>query len=158
MGSDAARVAGELEAALAEREPSLTWTTERYVGRTPVDVAGEASGGDPDGRIVLVELEWRRADPADNTVTMFRHLDEGALAGDVHVFQLFTRYYDLQSGGVSSKRENAAFVGDRVAETFDGVTYEAATLDVDPPKRGGGLPDGWRNAVAAAADRIADRL
>ena len=158
MGSDAERVASELEAALTERVPSLAWTTERYVGRTPVDVAGEGSGEGPGDRIVLVELEWRRADPADNTVTLFRHLADGALAGEVRVFQLFTRYYDLRSGGVSSKRENAAFVGDRVAETFDGVSYEAATLDVDPPKRGGELPDDWRDAVDAAADRIAERL
>jgi hypothetical protein len=36
------------------------------------------------------------------------------------------------------------------------VTYDSLTLDVDPPKRGGELPDGWRGAVEAAAGRIAD--
>lgn len=158
MGSDAERMASKLEAAMAARKPSLTWTTERYVGGTPVDVASEGNREGPGDQVVLVELEWRRADPANNTVKLFRHLDEGTFAGDVRVFQLFTRYYDLQSGGVSSKRENAAFVGDRVAKTFDEVTYEAVTLDVDPPKRGGELPDDWRGAVTAAADRIADRL
>ncbi|QLD89743.1 hypothetical protein HWV07_12175 [Natronomonas salina] len=156
MGSDAARVAGALEAALAARLPSLTWTTERYVGRTPVDVAGEGDG--EDAALTLVELEWRRADPADNTVTLFRHLDAGEIGGDVCVVQLFTRYYDLQSGGVASKRKNAEFVGDLAAETFADVGYHALTLDVDPPKRGGELPDDWRNAVGTAADRIANRL
>ena len=152
MGEAAERVTEALRAALEELSPSLVWTTERYVGRTPVDVAGE---GDP---LALVELEWRRADPADNTVKLFRHLHDGEITGRVRVFQLFTRYYDLQSGGVSSKRENAEFVGRRVAATFDDVTYDPMTLDLEPPKRGGELPDDWRAAVERAADSIADRL
>jgi hypothetical protein len=81
------------------------------VGRTPVDVAGE---GRP---LLLVELEWRRADPANDTVKLFRHLPEGGLDSQVRLVQLFTRCYDLRSDGVSSKRENAAFVGERVAAT-----------------------------------------
>jgi len=152
VGEFAEAVTAELEAELQRRAAALSWTTEYYVGRTPVD---EEVEGEP---LTLVELEWRRADPANNTVTLFRHLDAGEISEPVCVFQLFTRYYDLQSGGVSSKRKNAAFVGDRVAATFGGVTYEALTLDVDPPKRGGELPDGWRGAVEAAADAISDRL
>jgi hypothetical protein len=37
------------------------------------------------------------------------------------------------------------------------VTDDLLTLDVDPPKRGGELPDGWRGAIEAVAGRIADR-
>lgn len=149
MGTFADAAAERLRDDLAARLDSHAWTTERYVGRTPVDVAGD---GDP---LILVELEWRRADPANNTVTLFRHLADGAFDDrTVRLVQLFTRYYDLQPGGVSSKRENAAFVGERVATTVDGVSYAPLTLDVDPPKRGGDRPDGWEAAVERAADRI----
>jgi hypothetical protein len=152
VGRAAEAVAAELEAALAEQMPSLSWSTERYVGRTPVDVAGEGSS------LLLVELEWRRADPSNNAVKLFRHLESGEISGPVRVAQIFTRYYDLASGGISSKRENAEFVGRRVAATFEDVTYEPLTLDIDPPKRGDDLPDGWREPVETAANRIVDRL
>jgi hypothetical protein len=152
VGAFADDAAGRLRNALADRLESHAWTTEFYVGRTPVDVAGE---GRP---LLLVELEWRRADPANNTVKLFRHLPEGGLDGQVRLVQLFTRYYDLQSDGVSSKRENAAFVGERVAATVDGVAYVPLTLDIDPPKRGGERPDDWAAAMDRAADRIEARL
>ena len=125
------------------------------MGRTPVDVAGEC---DPDDPTVFIELEWRRADPADNAVKLFRHLDGTEAGSEVRVFQLFTRYYDLSSGGVSSKRENAEFVGDLAADTLERVTYHPLTLDVEPPKRGGELPDDWETAVESAADAVAGRL
>jgi hypothetical protein len=152
VGSHADRVTAELAAALAERRPDFTWTTEHYVGRTPVDVAGEGNGR------VFVEIEWRRADPANNTVKLFRHLSDSGVDGPVSVVQLFTRYYDLQSGGVSSKRANAEFVGERIASTFDHVSYEAAILDIDPPKRGGTLTEGWQKEVEEAADELVEEL
>ncbi|WP_336136545.1 hypothetical protein [Natronomonas amylolytica] len=149
MGEFADEVADNLRDALADRLDSHAWATERYIGRTPVDVVGE---GEP---LLLVELEWRRADPSNNTVKLFRHLVEDNFdGGEVHLVQLFSRYYDLQSGGVSSKRANAEFVGKRVPMTVDDVTYTPLTLAVDPPKRGGERPDGWREAVDWAAERI----
>lgn len=111
-----------------------------------------------DDPLVLVELEWRRADPSNNTVKLFRHLVEDDLAEEVRLVQLFTRYYELQSGGVSSKRANAEFVGERIAATVDGVAYAPLTLEVDPPKRGGERRDGWRAAIERAADRIEARV
>lgn len=152
VGSDAERVAAELADALAERRPDFTWTTEHYIGRTPVDVAGEGDGH------VFVEIEWRRADPANNTVKLFRYLSESDTDGPVSVLQLFTRYYDLRTDGVSSKRENAEFVGERIASTFDHVDYEATTLDIDPPKRGDDLPEGWRTVIEDTADGLAETL
>ncbi|WP_435145090.1 hypothetical protein [Halobaculum sp. P14] len=166
MGDAAVRVQTRIRERLADARPAVDWRTEYDVGGTPVDVAGvhgdgnrggdgdEDEGGD--SSLVLVELEWRRADPANNTVKLFRNLADGDLGGgdDVRIVQVFTRYYDLQRGGVSTKRRNATFVGDRVARTFPAVTYDAVTLDVDPPKRGGALPDGWR----AAVDRVVDAI
>jgi hypothetical protein len=152
VGEFADDIADRLRDALAERLPTHEWVTERYLGRTPVDVAG---AGAPE---LFVELEWRRADPADNTVKLFRHLAEGNTEGRVRVVQLFTGYYDLRSGGVSSKRENAEFVGRRIATTFESVEYTPLTLGIDPPKRGGDRPDEWRAEIENAADRIADRV
>jgi hypothetical protein len=143
----ATRVQRRLRASLADRNPQFQWSTEYRIGRRPVDVAGER-----ERELVLVELEWRRADPADNTATLFRHLASETLGAEViHVRQLFTTYYDLASGDVSSKRKNAEFVGDRVAAVFDHVDYEAVTLSLDPPKRGGDLPVDWTETVEATA-------
>ncbi|MDY7081800.1 MAG: hypothetical protein SXQ77_05190, partial [Halobacteria archaeon] len=76
---------------LAGELPVFDWRTEYYVGgtRTPVDVAGVGE------RLILIELEWRRADPADNTAKIFRHLSETQNQKRVEFFQLFTRYYQL---------------------------------------------------------------
>ena len=137
---------------LASAVPDLAWSTERSVAGTPVDVAG-----DGDGVLVAVELEWRRADPSDNAAKLFRHLAEGTVDADrVVVVHLFTRYYDLARGGVSAKRENAEFVGRVAARTLEGFSYHPVTVALDPPKRGGERPDGWREAVDEAAATVAE--
>lgn len=176
MGDAADRVRDRLRDGLVERLPGYRWTTEEAVGRTPVDVVGVAA--DPETgagqAVVLVELEWRRADPANNPVKLFRHAAEGRLAdlveddtstadGDVDrapdalCVQVFTEYYRT-SDGDSSKRENAEFAGRRLARVVDGLEYEGASLSLAPPKRGGELPSGWRETVDEATDRIAWRV
>jgi len=164
VGEFADAVQERLRERLAERRPSLDWQTEYRVGPTPVDVAGVDSGGAGESAtaktLALVELEWRRADPADNSAKLFRHLADGAL--DEHdrivVCQVFTGYYDLARGGVSSKRENAEFVGRMAAEAFDRVAYHPVNFDLDPPKRGGEWPDDWRGRADDCARRIDDLL
>lgn len=154
MGENAERVQTYLAERLSERVSEADWETEYRVGSTPVDVAGKLKD-----ELVLVELEWRRADPADNTAKIFRHASgESDDVGDVRVFQVFTRYYELSDGGVSSKRKNAEFVGETAAETLDGFEYTALTLGIVPPKRGGTLPDGWRSEVEGVAEEIDKRL
>jgi hypothetical protein len=154
MGEFATAVQERLRERLRERRPAYDWETEVYVAGTPVDLAGEQSG-----RRVLVELEWRRADPADNTAKLFRHLASGELdSREVLVVQVFSAYYDLASGGVSSKRENAEFVGTTAAEAFDRLTYRPLDLAIDPPKRGGEWPSDWKRAVDEIAGEIAELL
>lgn len=150
MGAHAERIAEALGDRLAIALPDFEWNTEHPVGGTPVDVAGH-----DDGITVVVEIEWRRADPSDNAAKLFRHLDEGLLEFDrVIIVQLFSRYYDLASGGPSSKRRNAEFVGGRAADAHDRLTYRSVGLDVVPPQRGRPLPDEWPAAVDAAAESI----
>lgn len=154
MGQFADDVQERLRDAMAERDPGRRWVTEHEIGGTPVDVAGL-----DDDRLVLVELEWRRADPADNTAKLFRHLDSGTIESDaILACQLFTGYYDLASGGVSSKRKNAEFVGRAAERALDGLSYHAVEIGIDPPKRGGERPDGWTAAIDDVADAILDRL
>jgi len=159
VGDDARQVQERLAAGLEAALPDAEWSVERRVGGTPVDVVGES----PE-RLVLVELEWRRADPANNTAKLFRHLaDDGALRGvldgrDAVVVQLFTSYYDLVSDGVSSKRKDATFVGAAAAEYLEDVVYWPVDLPIDPPKRGGELPANWESAVDTTVETIVDCL
>nr|WP_303648821.1 hypothetical protein [Haloarchaeobius litoreus] len=142
-------MAADLEAA----RPDLTWAVEHQIGSTPVDVAGVG-----EDVLVLVELEMRRADPANNTVTLLRSLEAGTLDEyeTVVVCQAFSAYYDLASGGVSTKRENAAFVGRLAEDAFDRVTFHAAEFPVEPPKRGADWPDDWTDALATTVDAVVD--
>ena len=162
---------------LAAATEGFEWHEEYAVGGTPVDVVGvpgsvageEDAGSDGDaGRsgtgsvLVAVELEVRRADPANNTVKLLRHLDAGALDrfDRVVVCQAFSNYYDLVSGGVSTKRENAAFVGRLAERADDRVAFHAVDLPVAPPKRGEDPPADWaagvEDAVAAIGRAIED--
>lgn len=154
MGRLADEVCARLRDRLAERLPDYDWTHERYVGGTPVDVVGVG-----DDRLVAVELEWRRADPADNTAKLFRHLaEETVVASRVDVVQVFTAYYDLASGGVSSKRTNAEFVGSAAATTLDGFEYHAVDLRVDPPRGGGAFDASWEEPLDEVVARIVDAV
>ncbi|UPW02297.1 hypothetical protein M0R88_07010 [Halorussus gelatinilyticus] len=151
MGEFADAVRDRLRDTLAERRPSLDWETECRVRRTPIDVVGTNAD-----RFVAVELEWRRADPANNTAKLFYYADEGAFGeyDDVLVCQLFSGYYDLQSGGVSSKREVAEFVGETAAESVEYVAFHPFRLPIDPPKRGGERPAEWRTRTDETAAEI----
>ena len=150
MGELATAVQTYFRERLAESCPSVTWETEYQVAGTPVDVAGFAGQ-----RRYLVELEWRRADPADNAAKLFRHLDAGEFDGEqVSVFQVFTGYYDLKRGGVSSKRKNAEFVGRVGEETVDTLSYTAVDFDLVPPKRGGTPPVDWETDADAVIESL----
>jgi hypothetical protein len=155
VGAFAEAVQERIRDHLQQKRPAYDWRTEHHVEGTPVDVAGVH-----DGHLVVVELEWRRADPADNTAKLFRHLAEGALSDRdrVDVFQAFTGYYDLQSGGVSSKRANAEFVGETAARAFERVRYRAVEVGLDPPKRGGDWPEGWEALADDTAATVARHL
>lgn len=161
MGEFAEAVRDRLRDTLAERRPRLDWRTEYRIRRTPVDVVGTSDGAGPtENRFVAVELEWRRADPANNTAKLFYYADEGEVDDydEMVVCQLFSGYYDLDAGGVSSKREVAEFVGRTAAESVERVAFHPIRLPIDPPKRGGERPEDWRARADEAAEEIASLL
>jgi hypothetical protein len=63
---------------------------------------------------------------------------------------------------VSTKRENAAFVGRLAERADDRVAFHAVDLPVNPPKRGEEPPANWErgvdDAVAAVASALADAV
>jgi hypothetical protein len=151
MGKFARDVQEYLRDCLEVDHPRFEWTIEHDVAGTPVDILGE-----DDGSLVCVELEWRRADPADNTAKLFRHLSEGTFPTErVIVYQIFTNYYDLASGGISSKRLNAEFVGQTASETLSGLSYHPIEFAMIPPKRGVDRPDDWQTVADETASEIA---
>ncbi len=154
MGEFATAVQSYIQQKLSSKCPALDWQTEYHIDGTPVDVAGMGENA-----LYLVELEWRRADPADNTAKLFRHLDSGSISHrNVHVFQVFTRYYDLASGDYSSKRKNAEFVGQVASRASPQLRYNSLDLDIDPPKRGGQWPTEWHSTVDSTLGCITDRI
>ena len=151
MGEFADVVVHRLKDNLAQSCSSYAWETEYPIAETPVDIAGV--GGD---RYVLIELEWRRADPADNTAKIFRHLSTNELpAEQVMILQLFTDHYDLVSGDTSSKRKNAEFVGETAAELLEHLTYHPIDFEIDPPKSGEARPNKWKHTTDETTEQMA---
>jgi len=154
MGEFATDVQEHLCDRLASERPDWDWRTEYRIEGTPVDVAGRG-----DRELVVVELEWRRADPADNTAKLFRHLDAGEVAADqVTIFQVFTDYYELARGDVSSKRKNAEFVGEVAARATDGLSYHPIEFELEPPKRGGSRPADWEAIADGTVESLLARF
>lgn len=150
MGEFATSVQNYLRDCLAKQYPDRTWSTEYRIAGTPVDVAG--TDKEP---LVLIELEWRRADPADNSAKLFRHLSRDRIESKyVIVIQIFTSYYDLARGGVSSKRKNAEFVGQTAAESIDDLSYYSVDLNLTPPKKNEEWPNNWREIADEAVEQI----
>lgn len=146
MGEFADDVVSRLKDRLEPNLSAYDWEAEHVISGTPVDLAGASAN-----ETILIELEWRRADPADNTAKIFRHLSESESMRDVTVMQLFTDHYDLVSGDVSSKRKNAEFVGKVAADSLDELNYCAIGFDIDPPKSGTERPPGWKETTDSMA-------
>jgi len=155
MGKFATAVQEHLCSSLSEKYTNQTWKTEYKIAGTPVDIAGNSNNN----QLYLIELEWRRADPADNAAKLFRHFDEGEIEAEhVTVFHIFTKHYELIRGGSSSKRKNAEFVGQMAAKTFDRLSYSPIEFDLDPPKRGIEWPENWKKAADEVVNSLCDKI
>lgn len=154
MGKFAKAVQNHLCESLIKYYPTGSWEPEFNIGGTPVDI-----GGMKDNHLYLIELEWRRADPADNAAKIFRHLQADNVGTDqITFFQIFTHYYKLSSGGVSSKRKNAEFVGEVAAQTFEKLSYSSVDFDMDPPKRGEEWPDTWKEPADETVTTLCEKM
>lgn len=152
MGEFADDVVARLKNRLEQEMTSHDWQTEYRISGTPVDLAGISTDSH-----VLIELEWRRADPADNTAKIFRHLSDSASVTDsITVVQLFTNYYDLASGDVSSKRKNAEFVGSVASESLNELKYCPVGFEIEPPKAGERRPPKWEETTNSVATEISN--
>ena len=154
MGEFADDVILRLKDQLAQSCSSYTWNTEHRIAETPVDVVGIGNE-----QHVLIELEWRRADPADNVAKIFRHLSTSEVTTDkIMILQLFTNYYNLISGGVSSKRKNAEFVGETAADSLENLTYYPLDFEINPPKAGEVRPSEWKSIADSMATMVSGKV
>lgn len=154
MGAFATTVQEHIRDRMSENHPSAKWETEYSVAGTPVDVAGRVASN-----LYMIELEWRRADPADNAAKLFRHLHAGDIdVANVVVFQIFTEHYELSRGGISTKRKNAEFVGKLAAKGLDGVTYEPVEFGMEPPKRDSEWPPSWEAAANEVVRTLSGKI
>lgn len=154
MGKFATTVQEYICAVLSEQYPDTDWKTEYRIDGTPVDI-----GGKNDDQLYLIELEWRRADPADNAAKIFRHLSTDEIkAEEIAVFQIFTEYYELNRGGVSTKRKNSEFVGNVAAQTFDKLSYTPVDFDIAPPKQSMEWPETWEKSADKMISTIHDKI
>ena len=87
-----------------------------------------------------------------------RYAADGAFDAPILLVQAFSGYYDLASGGASSKRENAPFVGQLAEESIAGFDHRPFDLAFTPPVRGDEPPADWGDAVGALADEVDDLL
>lgn len=139
---------------LSESYPSLDWKTEHHIAGTPIDIAGVG-----DEVLLLIELEWRRADPADNSAKLFRHLTTGQVEQNhVTVVQVFTGYYDLATGGVSSKRKNAEFIGHIAEDAIDSLSYYSVDFDPEPPTQGNDWKEDWKTSAKDTLSVVSNRV
>ena len=154
MGAFADDIVDRLKNRLNQKTTSHDWKSEYRISGTPVDLAGITTNSH-----ILIELEWRRADPADNTAKIFWHLSSSSpIKESTTVIQLFTNYYDLASGGVSSKRKNAEFVGSVASESLDSLEYHPVEFDIDPPKSGEERPPMWKEKTDSMAANLSDMI
>ena len=154
MGELATRFQSYLRDQLSESYSSLDWKTEHRIAGTPVDIAGVG-----DETLLLIELEWRRADPADNSAKLFRHLSTGQIdQNHVTVVQIFTGYYDLATGGVSSKRKNAEFIGHIAEDAINSLSYYSVDFDPEPPKRGNDWKKDWKASAEKTLSEVSNRV
>jgi len=154
MGELATRFQSYLRDQLSESYSSLDWKTEHRIAGTPVDIAGVG-----DETLLLIELEWRRADPADNSAKLFRHLSTGQIdQNHVTVVQIFTGYYDLATGGVSSKRKNAEFIGHIAEDAIDSLSYYSVDFDPEPPNRGNDWEKDWKASAKDTLSEVFNRV
>ena len=154
MGKLASTFQSYLRSQLSESHTPLDWKTEHRIAGTPVDVVGIG-----DETIILIELEWRRADPADNSAKLFRHIDAGHIdQSRVIAIQIFTGYYNLASGGISSKRKNAEFIGHIAEDAIGTLTYCSVDFELEPPKRGNDWEEDWKTFARETISEISERI
>jgi hypothetical protein len=98
-------------------------------GYESVDVVGvpRRSGN----RRIMVEAELRHDSPLRNVVKIWKWADKKQMKGSFVLVQAFSKYYGPQD----SKRENADFIGRKMAEAL-GCRYVSLSFEYNPYKHG----------------------
>src|SRR5713226_2791922 len=144
--------------ALQQRIDSHKWSAEwKPLGgsRESVDVAGLPNEDATNNRVILVEIELRREDPASNIIKIWEWFHKGKLPKAIVFFQGFSKvYYSPKHPAKIKKGKNAQFVGDMLNKMSRGIRYFPGRFEYLPykgAKQGGG-------ARRRAAKRLAKKI
>jgi hypothetical protein len=120
---------------LSKQIPLVKWENERQLSDVGnIDVYGESRN-----HVYVIELEMRREDPVNNVVKFYRYADrikDRFLKGKITFIHVFSLFYEKRR----SKRENAAFIGEKMAKTIENVTYLTLDFNLLPPVAGDSFP------------------
>lgn len=112
----------------------VKWENEKQlfdVGN--IDIYGESRD-----HLYLIELEMRREDPVNNVVKFYRYVDrikDRFLEKRITFIHVFSLFYEKRR----SKRENAVFIGEKIAKTKN-VAYLILNFNLLPPVGGNDFP------------------
>lgn len=74
--------------------------------------------------VYVIEVELKREDPVNNVAKIYRYLEEDGseFEGNKLIFiHAFSPHYN--KGGALTKRKNAEFIGNKMSQEYNNVTY-----------------------------------
>lgn len=120
---------------LSKEIPSVKLENERQLSDVGnIDIYGESRN-----HIYLIELEMWREYPVNNVVKFYRYVDwikDSFLEKRITFIHVFSLFYEKRR----SKRENAVFIGEKMAKTIENVAYLPLNFNLLPPVAGDSFP------------------
>lgn len=129
----------------------VKWENEKQlfdVGN--IDIYGESRD-----HLYLIELEMRREDPVNNVVKFYRYVDrikDRFLEKRITFIHVFSLFYEKRR----SKRENAVFIGEKMAKTIENVAYLPLNFNLLPPVAGDSFPAETDNSLKRLIEDLID--
>jgi len=102
--------------------------------------------GQYENNIYIIELEFKREDPAINVIKVYRAVDEKLQILDktkVYFIHIFSDFFNFNK----EKRINAEFVGKKMSKEFSYLEYISIDFNVAPPVRGDSFPSNTDIAI-----------
>lgn len=109
--------------------------------------------GQYENQIYIIELEFKRQDPAINVIKVFRAVDENkrSLKGkEIFFIHVFSECYSSKG----AKRKNAEFTGEKMSMAFRNLEYVSIDFNLAPPKEGDSFPSNTDIAIKGLVVKI----
>jgi len=102
--------------------------------------------GQYENKVYIIELEFKREDPATNIIKVFRAVDENLQILNktkICFIHIFSDFFNLKK----EKRINAEFVGKKMSKEFNNLEYISMDFNAVPPVRGASFPSNTDRAI-----------